>query len=443
MTRSILFSVIEYKYVYTLYVIKHSAAFLVAHEIWPVAIAIGVGIIYPAWLPYAVLIALLFWPLRWLVKGRPSVRTPIDIPVLVLMLMVPVTLWATALPQRTLPQVTRLVAGIFLFYALINWTDTRGRLRTMLDAFVLLTILLALIAPFGVEWLTTKYPLLPIGLFERLPLLLSDPANPNVMAGFLIILLPIAYAFLLFTWRDLSVIEKLLSLLAVLTATVMLVMTQSRGAWLAFLLATGVLVALRWRKAWILYLIGILIATLASLYFGAGMLLKGFAGEGQLLSLEGRLEVWSRALYMIQDFSLTGAGMGLFMDVTDLLYPFFLFRPGTIEHAHNLYLQVAVDLGLPGLVAWLAVLGGMTYTAWRLYLAGRRNDDRLVSGLGAGLFCSQIALIIHGLTDAVTWGMVRPAPLVWAIWGAVGAGSLLFLVPVNRPQQTGEPLENT
>lgn len=423
--------------------IKRSAAFLVAHEIWPVAIAVGVGIIYPAWLPYAILIALIFWLLRWFAQGKLSVRTPIDIPVLVLILMVPVTLWAAALPQKTQPQVTRLVAGILLFYAIVNWADTHSRLRMLLDAFVLLSILLALIAPFGVEWLTTKYPLLPIGLFERLPLLLSDPANPNVMAGFLIILLPIAYAFLLFTWRDLSVIEKLLSLLAVFAATVMLVMTQSRGAWLAFLLATGVLVALRWRKAGIVIGVGLLIAIIAVIFFGASTLLEGFAGEGQLLSLEGRLEVWSRALYMIQDFSLTGVGMGLFMDVTDLLYPFFLFRPGTIEHAHNLYLQVAADLGLPGLVAWLAVLGGMTYTAWRLYLAGRRNEDRLVSGLGAGLFCSQIALIIHGLTDAVTWGMVRPAPLVWAIWGAVGTGSLLFLVPVNRPQQTDEPQKNT
>jgi putative inorganic carbon (HCO3(-)) transporter len=33
------------------------------------------------------------------------------------------------------------------------------------------------------------------------------------------------------------------------------------------------------------------------------------------------------------------------------------------------------------------------------------------------LLCSQVALVVHGLTDAVTWGMVRPAPLVWALWG--------------------------
>jgi hypothetical protein len=30
---------------------------------------------------------------------------------------------------------------------------------------------------------------------------------------------------------------------------------------------------------------------------------------------------------------------------------------------------------------------------------------------------SQVALGVHGLTDAVTWGMVRPEPFVWILWG--------------------------
>jgi hypothetical protein len=33
-----------------------------------------------------------------------------------------------------------------------------------------------------------------------------------------------------------------------------------------------------------------------------------------------------------------------------------------------------------------------------------------MAGLGAGLLHSQLALVLHGLTDAVTWGMVRLAP---------------------------------
>ncbi|MFM8322579.1 MAG: hypothetical protein ACKOC5_16835, partial [Chloroflexota bacterium] len=56
---------------------------------------------------------------------------------------------------------------------------------------------------------------------------------------------------------------------------------------------------------------------------------------------------------------------------------------------------------------------------------GRRQGQPLYAGLGAGLLGSLLALAVHGMTDAVTWGMVRPAPIVWALWGlAVAAGAL-------------------
>jgi len=32
-----------------------------------------------------------------------------------------------------------------------------------------------------------------------------------------------------------------------------------------------------------------------------------------------------------------------------------------------------------------------------------------------------VGLVVNGILDAVTWGMVRPAPLVWLMWGAAMA----------------------
>ena len=57
------------------------------------------------------------------------------------------------------------------------------------------------------------------------------------------------------------------------------------------------------------------------------------------------------------------------------------------------------------------------FTSWQVYRRGRELGDAWVAGLGAGLLASQVALVVHGLVDAVAWGMVRPAPIVWAIWG--------------------------
>jgi putative inorganic carbon (HCO3(-)) transporter len=347
--------------------------------------------------------------------------------VLLLLFMVPVTLWATALPEITVPQVLRLLAGVLLFYAIVNWARSASRLRILVDGALLILLALALIAPFGVEWLNDKLIILPISIFDRLPLLLADAANPNVMAGYLILFMPLAFALPLFAWKDLKSYERILALFVLVFSGVILFLTQSRGAWLGLLIAFAVLVVFRWRPAFVLMLIAALLVVVGIYFTRSQPLIKGLLGGGQLGSFEGRMEVWSRALYMIQDFSFTGVGMGLFKHVTDLLYPLFLFTPGKIDHAHNLFLQVAVDLGLPGLIAWLASLGGVTYLAWVLYRRGANGNDRFLTALGAGLFCTQVALVVHGLLDAVTWGMVRPAPLVWAMWALIAAGGVIYL----------------
>ena len=83
-------------------------------------------------------------------------------------------------------------------------------------------------------------------------------------------------------------------------------------------------------------------------------------------SLAGRQEIWSRALYAIQDFPLTGTGPGLFRELVPPLYPLFrLSSDKDIAHAHNQWLQTALDFGLPGLIAYLALWLGLVGCLWR------------------------------------------------------------------------------
>jgi len=162
---------------------------------------------------------------------------------------------------------------------------------------------------------------------------------------------------------------------------------------------------------------------IAALAAGAGAwriglprLVEALSATQTLGGLDGRLEVWSRAIYMLQDFPFTGIGMGTFKQVANAMYPFFLAGPNAdVPHAHNLFLQVGVDLGLPGLVAYLALL---LVTAWSLIMVLRRPAS--FRWLAAGLLCSLVALCVHGLLDAATWG-TRPAILSWAIFGLAAA----------------------
>ena len=203
---------------------------------------------------------------------------------------------------------------------------------------------------------------------------------------------------------------------------------------MAFAIALVVMILLRWRWGWLSLLAGGLAGGIGIYNLGINTFLEYLLRSDTIGGIDGRIEIWSRAIYMIQDFPFTGIGMGSFTKVADTLYPFFLASPGQVPHAHNLFLQIAVDLGIPGLIAWLAVLLLVVTQAWQVYRLGKTGQDAIATGLGAGLLGSQLALVVHGMTDAVTWGMVKPAPLVWVVWGLAIAGGNIYRNSMNNEQ---------
>lgn len=397
--------------------LRRLARRLAGTEVWLVGAAVAASIVMDRLLPYALVVAGVFWLIRWLAFGRPSVRTPADWPLGLLLLMVPVTLWATALPETTRPPVYRLVLGIAFYFALVNWTTTRSRLTLVWNGMVIAGIALAIVAPVAVQWPSGKLPFLPTAVTAQFPTLLGDTINANIMAGTLVVLYPFALAPLLFAWRAMGWGERSRMLVGVLLMGIMLVLTQSRGALIAGGATFGVLVLLRWPRIWPLAPIGAIVGSLAVRQIGVQTVLDQLAVADSISGLEGRLEVWSRALYMIQDFPFTGIGMGTFGPVADILYPFFLVGPDTIPHAHNIFLQVAVDLGIPGLIAWVAIVLLVLTTAWQLYRRGKSATIPWSAAVGAGVLASQAAFLVHGITDAVMWSNTRPGIIMWGIWG--------------------------
>jgi putative inorganic carbon (HCO3(-)) transporter len=406
--------------------------FLARNEIWIVLATVAASVAFTPLLPVAVFIAALFWPLRRLSFGCLGRRTPLDWGIGLLILMLAVTLWATPLPNTTFPQVMRLGTGILLFYTVVNWANDAVRLRLLALGTALVGLVLAMIATVSVDWFVNKLAFIPSAVYSHFTTLFNDTIHPNVMAGYLVILLPVAAAQLLFASGQLRKQLRLGLVMVTLFILAILFLTKSRGAWMGFAAAVLLLAALRWRRGWLFLPVFLLVAIGVLALLGSGPVLDALATSGTVNGVAGRVEIWSRAIYMIQDFSFTGIGMGTFGNLADALYPFLLAAPGTIPHAHNLFLQVAVDLGIPGLIAWLAIFGLVARCAWDVYRYGRRLQDVWIMALGAGLLGSQLALAVHGLTDAVTWGMVRPAPLVWGLWGLTVASWNLYVHPEGK-----------
>jgi putative inorganic carbon (HCO3(-)) transporter len=379
-------------------------------------------------LPLAVAAIIFFAGVRILsahaMGGRNRlIQTPVDLPVLVLCVTLVLTLWVTIQPEVTSIQVLRLFAGVGLFYALahhgsnITLTANSRFTTNALLAFSLVGMVLAVSSPFVVEWTgQSKLGMVPAEVYQNFRQLIADGINPNVMAGALVILSPIPLAGLLFG-KPVAPWAKLINAVSILAIVLALVLASSRSALAAFCLSAGLLLFLRWPRVAVIFS-GVLVASFIGMLLARASvwpLATAQTSQGPFGGFVERSEIWMRALYLIQDFPITGVGMGNFSRVADLLYPALMTRPG-IEHAHNLALQVAVDLGLPGLVAWLAIFG-LVVTGLFIVIRGSRKKAGTDLALACGLLCSQVALVAHGITDAVTWGMVRSAPLVWALWG--------------------------
>jgi putative inorganic carbon (HCO3(-)) transporter len=406
-------------------IIKNISIQLINIEIFIVAGAIGVSMISTRFLPFVLAITAVFWIFRWLGYGFPSIRTPNDWAIGLLILIVLVTLFVTAQPVITHPQVYRLLLGIGFYFAIVNWTNSNNRFRFLIIALAITGIALALFGIFSVQWTTNKIPFMPDYIYDYLPTLVSDIIHRNVMAGTLVILIPIAIGLPLAAWQEFKIIENLIFITSALMMIGVLVLTQSRAGWMAFGVSMAALALMGGKFTRLLLLLGIFIGIIVIYFVGIPTFMEAVIASNTIGGIDGRIETWSRAIYLIQDFPFTGVGMGSFSIIIDTLHPFTLLGQGTVDHAHNLFLQIGVDLGLPGLISWFAILL-ITFTfSWQSYSKGKHSENKILLGLGMGFFCSQVALCSHGFLDAVTWGMVRQAPVIWGIWGLSIAAGLL------------------
>jgi putative inorganic carbon (HCO3(-)) transporter len=348
---------------------------------------------------------------------------------------VPVAVWASAVRDLTVEALAYLLAGVVLFSAVAHWTRQAGRAWWIWAALVTVGLVLAVLAPLGMRFSDSKLFSLP-SVYTRWSGRLSETINANVLAGALVVLWPICLAGVRFqvsgpkphvsriTRHASRITHHALRLVAVVSALLLLatlVLTQSRGAYLAAAASLLVLLSLHCPKAArVVVPLAVVVGLVGASFVGwdtvADQLTSGEATSG----LDSRVEIWSRSIYAIQDFPFTGLGLGTFERVVAILYPLFLHPEGTVPHAHNLFLQVAVDLGLPGLVAYLALLGLTFASAFSAYRAFRQKEENALASLCAGCIAGLGGMCVHGLVDVANWGL-KLAFIPWVVMGLVVA----------------------
>ena len=152
----------------------------------------------PTWTVAGLAILGLVWLLRWIGTGRPGARTPMDGPLLLLALMIPVAVWTSALPELTLPKLTGLILGLAAFRAVVNTVRTPRHLNVTVACFLAVGLGLSIIGLLGATWLEKWQALTP--LVARIPRLVQglpgaeEGIHTNELAGTLVLFLPVSLA---------------------------------------------------------------------------------------------------------------------------------------------------------------------------------------------------------------------------------------------------------
>lgn len=397
----------------------------------------------PAWTAVALAALLAVWLAGWIATRKPWPQTPLNGALLLFAITIPVGVWASAHPDLTIPKLTGVILGLAAFRATVNAASSRRHLWLASELFIALGLGLVVIGLLGAYWHVKWSALRPIlaqmpHLFDGLPGA-EHGINLNELAGALVLFLPLSLARLAGRKPDRDRAEVVVWLAAlaitVIVATVIL-LTQSRSAWIGVLAAAGVMGWLRWPRWRWLMAAGVTIAALALLYVGPLETLQTLFAPSEPVdinwmaddvTLRDRTVLWGRAMQAIGDFPLTGCGLGAFRQVTEELYPFSSRTFGSdIAHAHNIFLQTALDLGLPGLVAYLALVGTALWIGWRV--ARPPLNDSPSSGsardefrwLGLGIVGALVASHAYGITDTVALG-AKPGAALWILLGLAAA----------------------
>ncbi len=431
--------------------LRQAAQWLVRLEI-PILLVLYFYFIFSDQFPPAAQGLIIFiWALRAWLSHKLTTRTPFDLPIVLLLVLLPFNLSISPNWFLSLTKIYGILLGIAFFYAIVNRISTPRDLSLVIFLLAILCLTIAFAGLIGTDWAQTKivsasfiYDRLP-RFIQGIPRSIAGGFARNGIGGTLTFTIPLLAAMaygIIARSREAATKQSPASrndtleiwfprivMLALALSLITLGLTQSRGGILGT--ALGLLALVAWKRPRIG--LGIIAAVLVMLIvlvsFGWGSVIASFASDGTLPS---RMEVWQRGWMMVQDFPLTGIGIGTYTVVAHALYPFFIAAPNeVVPHAHNQFLEVAIDLGIPGLSVYVALLAVFVFCAVR---ADRAASDAGVRAMIAGLVCGMIAHHVFGLTDAFILG-TKPGLLMWIYFAIVAA---VYPRPIAPPSLMGE-----
>lgn len=243
--------------------------------------------------------------------------------------------------------------------------------------------------------------------------------NPNVLASYLIIVIPFA---LVYTFeRSRNATNNIFNALTLVCLAAALVFTWSRGAWVGIAIGLLMLCTFVFRRspklivaifAWIPNL---LLFAPQSVWQRIASIFS-FLGNDVDSSINYRFTVWRDSLRLFADNIFGGIGVGS-ASFSEAYIEYASIGAENALHSHNLFLQIGIEVGVFALILFVLVL---IYTYRNCYSMEFVANQSRVRGVCLASFCSLTALLVNGMADYV-WYNYRICFLFFLVLGICNA----------------------
>ena len=255
----------------------------------------------------------------------------------------------TALSSLSFPSVDAsfLFSTVILIFATNNLVSTRRRLQLVIRAIVL-------VETFGSTWLYKQYYIYhwarPGG----------PSGDPNYEALSLVVVVPLAIWLVRYEQRGLW---KWAGRICTPILVFGVFVSQSRGG----VLALTVMAVLAWvdSRHKIRLMVGVAVAGLLMLVIGPSktyeriqqIQIKGQAETGAEISTRCRFELLRAGIHMMEAHPVFGVGLGQYKSAEYHYNPVLNLIEPAPQIAHNTYVQLGAEGGIPALALYLTILG--------------------------------------------------------------------------------------
>lgn len=292
---------------------------------------------------------------------------------------------------------SEFLTHMLIFLTLINNVDKKD-----ISKFLSLQVLAAVgMSIYGIVefWLFLKPP------FPRADSLTNDY---NFLSVYLIIVIPFILHFIFASTKKL---HKIYYVLAFILTSWCLLLTYSRGAWVAAALVIVLFSLFKEKKLIFVFLIliGLFTAFAPKEMLKRGKTLFEVKEYTKEATISSRLHLWTFGINEIKKAPFRGNGYG--RDTFLKAYP-ELTEGQSNWHTHNLFIDIALETGIQGLLAFLYLIIFIFYKQFKAYKKATAQEEKMIVFV---LFLAILAFLCRCFFDYLL--VANIGKMLWMIIG--------------------------